>query len=113
MKIYNTLTKKRENFKPVKKGEARIYVCGPTVNDVPHLGHARAQISFDILRKYLLFSGYKVTYVSNITDIEDKIINKANELGISIDKLTKQNTEAHLEDYKALGIDVPDIQPDC
>ena len=111
LEIYNTLTKKKEEFKPLEKKEVRIYVCGPTVNDVPHLGHARQQISFDILRKYLKFLGYKVKFVSNVTDIEDKIINKANEKGISIKKLTEENLKAHMEDYAAIGVDKPDVQP--
>ncbi len=111
LKIYNTLTRKKEIFKPVKKGFVGIYVCGPTVNDVPHLGHARSQISFDILRRYLKFLGYKVKFVSNITNIEDKIINKAEELGISIKELTKKNYEEHTKDYSELGIAKPDVQP--
>ncbi|MBT4376390.1 cysteine--tRNA ligase [archaeon] len=111
LKVYNTLSKKKEVFKSVKKSEARIYVCGPTVNDVPHLGHARVQIIFDVLRKYLIYSGYKVKFVSNVTDIEDKIILKANELKIPIDELTKKNIKEHAEDYKALGVDKPDVQP--
>lgn len=111
LKLYNTLIRKKEIFKPVNKNLVRIYVCGPTVNDIPHLGHARSQISFDILRKYLKFSGYNVKFVSNITDIEDKIINKANEIGISIKELTEKNYKAHMEDYSSLNISKPDIQP--
>ncbi|VVB79779.1 Cysteine--tRNA ligase [uncultured archaeon] len=111
LKVYNTLTRKKEIFKPVKEKEVRMYVCGPTVNDIPHLGHARSQISFDVLRKYLIYSGYKVKFVSNITDIEDKIINKANELGISIKELTEKNEKSHLEDYEKIGVSKPDIQP--
>lgn len=111
LKLYNTLTRKKEIFKPVKDNLVRIYVCGPTVNDVPHLGHARQQISFDLLRRYLKFLGYKVKFVSNITDIEDKIINKAKELGISIKELTEKNYKAHMEDYKKIGVEKPDVQP--
>jgi len=111
LKLYNTLTRRKEIFKPVKKDSVGIYVCGPTVNDVPHLGHARSQISFDILRRYLSFIGYKVKFVSNITDIEDKIINKAKELGITIKQLTTKNEKEHLQDYNALGIKKPDVQP--
>jgi cysteinyl-tRNA synthetase len=111
LKLFNTLTRKKEIFKPIEKDKIGIYVCGPTVNDVPHLGHARAQITFDVLRKYLLFLGYKVKFVSNITDIDDKIINKANELNEDIKELTKRNTRAHLEDYKALNVAPPDVQP--
>ncbi|HPD81877.1 MAG TPA: cysteine--tRNA ligase [Candidatus Pacearchaeota archaeon] len=111
MKLYNTLTRKKEIFKPIKKKKVNMYVCGPTVNDVPHLGHARAQITFDVLRRYLIYSGNKVQFVSNITDIEDKIINKAKELNESIESLTKRNTLEHLEDYKKIGVNPPDIQP--
>ena len=111
LRLYNTLKRKKEIFKPVKKDLVRIYVCGPTVNDVPHLGHARSQISFDILRRYLKFLGYKIEFVSNITDIEDKIINKAKELGISIKELTEKNYSAHMNDYSLLGISKPDVQP--
>jgi cysteinyl-tRNA synthetase len=110
LKLYNTLTRKKEIFKPVKK-QVRIYVCGPTVNDIPHLGHARSQITFDILRKYLNFLKYEVKFVSNITDIEDKIINKARELNESIEELSSRNLKAHLEDYSKLGIEKPDVQP--
>jgi len=111
MKVYNTLTKSLEEFTPIKKGEVKMYVCGPTVNDVPHLGHARVQIIFDAFRKYLKFLEYKVKFVSNVTDIEDKIINKADELKISIKELTEKNLKEHLDDYAALGVDRPDVQP--
>ncbi|MDP3026080.1 MAG: cysteine--tRNA ligase [Nanoarchaeota archaeon] len=111
LKLYNTLTRKKEVFKPIKKGEVGMYVCGPTVNDIPHLGHARQQITFDILRKFLKFTGYNVKFVSNITDIDDKIINKANELKEDIKSLTEKNLKAHLEDYSKLEIEKPDIQP--
>ncbi|MDD5193550.1 MAG: cysteine--tRNA ligase [Candidatus Nanoarchaeia archaeon] len=111
LKLYNTLTRKKQIFKPVNKNLVRMYVCGPTVNDVPHLGHARQQITFDILRKYLIFLGYKVKFVSNITDIEDKIINKAKELNEDIKTLTERNLNAHLEDYSKINVSKPDVQP--
>jgi len=111
LKLYNTLNRKKEEFKSIKKGKVGIYTCGPTVNDVPHLGHAKQQVSFDILRRYLEFSGYEVKFVSNVTDIEDKIIAKANELGISIEELTEKNYEFHMEDYRALNVEVPSVQP--
>ncbi len=111
LKLYNTLTRKEEVFKPIKKDSVGMYVCGPTVNDVPHLGHARQQIVFDILRKYLKFLGFSVKFVSNITDIDDKIINKAREIGEDIKKLTERNMKAHMEDYSAIGVDRPDVQP--
>jgi len=111
LKLYNTMSRKKEVFKPIKKGQVGIYVCGPTVNDVPHLGHARQQISFDVLRRYLKFLGYKVKFVSNITDIEDKIINKANELKEDIKVLSERNYKIHMQDYEKLGVVKPDVQP--
>ena len=111
LKLYNTLSRKKEIFKPIKKGSVGIYVCGPTVNDVPHIGHARQQISFDILRRYLKFLKYNVKFVSNVTDIEDKIISKAKELKISIKELTEKNYKIHMQDYEKIGVEKPDVQP--
>lgn len=111
LEIYNTLTREKEEFIPIKKNEVKMYVCGPTVNDVPHLGHARVQIVFDVFRKYLTFLGYKIKFVSNVTDIEDKIINKAKEKGISIEELTEKNLKEHMEDYEKIGVLKPDFQP--
>jgi len=111
LEIYNTETRKKEVFKPVDSKEVRIYSCGPTVNDVPHLGHARQQITYDVLRKYLKFLGYNVKFVSNITDIDDKIINKAKELNEDITLFTEKNLKLHLEDYKQIGVEKPNIQP--
>jgi len=111
LKLYNTLGRKKQIFKPVHGKEVKMYVCGPTVNDVPHLGHARQQITFDVLRKYLKFLGYKVKFVSNVTDVDDKIINKARELNEDINELTKRNLKMHLEDYEKIGVDKPDVQP--
>ena len=111
LELYNTLTRKKEEFRPVQKNKVKMYVCGPTVNGIPHLGHARQQISFDILRRYLLFLDYKVIFVSNITDIEDKIIKAANESGEDIKALSLKNMKAHMEDYSKLNILKPDVQP--
>jgi len=111
IKLYNTLTRKKDVFKPAEENSVKMYVCGPTVNDVPHLGHARQQITFDILRRYLKFLGFKVKFVSNITDVDDKIINKARELGEDIKVLTERNLKAHLEDYQKIGVEKPDVQP--
>lgn len=111
LKLYNTLTQKKEVFKPLQKNLVKMYVCGPTVNDVPHLGHARQQVTFDVLRKILLYNGFKVKSVSNVTDVDDKIITKANELGEDIRVLTERNLKAHVEDYRALGVDEPDVRP--
>lgn len=111
IKIYNTQTKKLDIFNPAQEGKVRIYVCGPTVNDVPHLGHARQQITFDVFRKYLEYKGYNVTFVSNVTDIDDKIIKKAEEQNVKIEELTERNLQAHQEDYARIGIKKPDVQP--
>ncbi len=111
LKLYNTLSRKKETFKPIEKGKVGMYVCGPTVNGVPHLGHARQQIVFDILRRFLKFVGYKVKFVSNITDIEDKIIKAANEEGVNIKELSNKNMKMHMEDYKNLNVEKPDVQP--
>jgi len=111
LKLFNTLTRKKEIFKPIKKDFVKMYVCGPTVNDVPHLGHARQQVTFDILKRYLKFLGMKVISVSNITDIDDKIIKKANELNEDIKKLTERNFKLHMEDYEKMNVGKPDVQP--
>ncbi len=107
LKLYNTLTREKEIFKPIKEGKVGMYVCGPTVNDVPHLGHAKSQISVHSLRRYLSFAAYKVKFSSNITDIDDKSIKKANDLGISIKELTQKNVKEHITDYSALNVIEP------
>ena len=81
MKIYNTMTRQKEEFVPLQEGEAKIYACGPTVYNYIHIGNARPICVFDVLRRYLEYRGMKVTFVQNFTDIDDKIINKANEEG--------------------------------
>ncbi|MGV8172211.1 MAG: cysteine--tRNA ligase [Candidatus Woesearchaeota archaeon] len=111
LEIYNTQSRTKEAFKPLYPNKARIYACGPTVNDIPHLGHARQQITYDILRRYLKFIGYEVTFVSNITDIDDKIINKARESNEDIASFTEKNLRHHLEDYQKIGVEKPDVQP--
>lgn len=111
LELYNTQSRTKETFKPVNPDEVRIYACGPTVNGIPHLGHARQTITYDVLRKYLRFIGYKVKFVSNITDVDDKIITKARELNEDITSFTERNLQSHLEDYQKIGVERPDIQP--
>lgn len=111
LKLYNTLTRKKEKFVPIKKGKIGMYVCGPTLNGIPHLGHAMSQISFDVIRRYLIFSGYDVKFVSNITDIDDKIIQGANRGKTTIEKFSEKNEKSHKEEYRKLGIMNPDVQP--
>ena len=87
MKIYNTLTRQKQEFVPINKGEVKMYSCGPTVYDYFHIGNARPFIVFDTMRRYLEYQGYKVTFVQNFTDIDDKMIKRANEEGITVKEL--------------------------
>jgi len=111
VKIFNTLTGRLEEFKPVNPGEVRMYVCGPTVYNYFHVGNARPFVVFDAFRNYLKYRGYKVTFVQNITDIDDKIINKAKEEDTTWDKISEKYTRAYLEDTGKLKIENPDIAP--
>jgi len=105
LRVYNTLTRKKEVFQPKKGKNVNIFVCGPTVYDYTHLGHARTYIAFDIIVKYLRSKGYNVFYLQNITDIDDKIINRAKEEGISWKDLARNFEKEYKKDIKALGID--------
>jgi cysteinyl-tRNA synthetase len=111
LQVFNNLTKKKEEFKPIEAGKAGIYVCGMTVYDYCHVGHARVLVVFDMIARYLRYSGYDVTYVRNITDIDDKIIKRANENGESIENLTDRFIEAMHKDSAALGVLPPDQEP--
>ena len=111
MKIYNTLTRQKEEFKPIVEGKVGMYVCGMTVYDLCHLGHARVLTAFDVIARYLRHKGYDVNYVRNITDIDDKIINRANENGEEFDVLTERFINEMHVDAKALGIEAPDAEP--
>lgn len=109
--IYNNLTRKKEPFTPIEAGRARMYVCGMTVYDYCHIGHARVMVVFDVVARYLRFSGYDLVYVRNITDIDDKIINRANSLGQSCDDLTRRFIDAMHEDERSLNVLAPDQEP--
>ena len=111
LKLYNTLTRSKETFVPLVAGEVHIYVCGMTVYDYCHVGHARMLVAFDAVQRWLRASGYRVTYVRNITDIEDKIIRRAVENGETIAALTGRFIDAMHEDEAALGIQRPDAEP--
>ncbi|MAT49985.1 MAG: cysteine--tRNA ligase [Porticoccaceae bacterium] len=111
LQIYSTLARRKEMFKPIEPGKIRLYVCGNTVYDFAHIGHARVMVAFDVIVRYLRFSGWDVTYARNITDIDDKIINRANENGEPFTALTERMIDAQHEDERALGIDPPDIEP--
>ena len=111
LQIFNTLTRKKESFVPLVPGKVSMYVCGITIYDFCHVGHARTYVAFDVMNRYLRFSGYDVTYVRNITDVDDKIIKRANENGESCDALTARYTVAMHADFHALGLMPADIEP--
>ncbi|MDA3969585.1 cysteine--tRNA ligase [Helicobacter ibis] len=110
-KIYDSVKKEKLVFDPINKDEVRIYVCGPTVYDDSHLGHARSAIVFDLLRRVLCELGYKVIFAKNFTDIDDKIINKANSSGVSIDEITTTYIQKYLYEMELLGVKRADIEP--
>ena len=111
LRIENTLTNKKEEFVPIEKGKVKMYVCGVTVYDDIHMGHARSIITFDVVRRYLQYSGYDVTFVTNFTDVDDKIINRANERGIDPLKLSADYIDKYFEDIAKLGVRKADIYP--
>ena len=111
LQIYNSLTRSKQVFKPIEPGKVRMYVCGMTIYDYCHIGHARMMMSFDVVYRWLKALGYQVTYVRNITDIDDKIINRAGENGETISSLTERFTRYMHEDTGALGILPPDHEP--
>lgn len=111
LKVYNTLTRKKEEFRPTKKGAVGMYACGITAYDSCHLGHARAATNFDIIVRYLRASGYDVTYVRNYTDVDDKIINRANEDGVTCTEITEKYIAEYKKDMADLGNVPPTIEP--
>ena len=111
MNIYDSHLKQKVKFEPIKDNEVRIYVCGPTVYDDAHLGHARSSISFDLLRRTLEALNYKVTFVKNFTDIDDKIINKINATGKTLEEITTHYINSYLNDMAALNVKRADIEP--
>ncbi|MCK4622113.1 MAG: cysteine--tRNA ligase [Desulfuromonadales bacterium] len=111
LRVYNTMSGKKEEFQPLVPGKVGMYVCGVTVYDYCHIGHARANIVFDIIFRYLQFAGYETTYVRNYTDVDDKIINRANERGIDSKELAEEFIRAFDEDMAALGLVKPTHEP--
>lgn len=111
LQIYNTLSRSKQELKPIHPGKISMYVCGITVYDYCHMGHARMCVAFDVVYRYLKASGYDVTYVQNITDIDDKIISRAQEQGIAVPELTAHYIKEMHTDFDALGILRPDHQP--
>ena len=111
LEIYNSLTHKKEKFEPLVPGKVGMYVCGVTIYDLCHIGHGRTFVCFDAIVRYLRYSGYEVNYVRNITDVDDKIIKRANENKESCENLTNRLTAEMYKDFDALGIKRPDIEP--
>ncbi len=111
LRLYNSLSSQKEDFKPLVDNQFGIYVCGITAYDSCHLGHARAAVVFDVIVRYLRHCGFKVTHVQNITDIDDKIINRAREKGINCKQLSEHYIEEFHQDMEALGVARPDIEP--
>ncbi|KKC98173.1 cysteine--tRNA ligase [Photobacterium halotolerans] len=111
LKIYNSLTRQKEEFKPIVPGKIGMYVCGVTIYDLCHIGHGRTFVAFDVVSRYLRYSGYDLTFVRNITDIDDKIIKRAAENGESCETLTERLIGEMYADFDALGMARPDIEP--
>jgi len=111
LKIYNSLSKKKEEFLPLETGKVKMYVCGVTVYDRCHIGHARAAVVFDVIYRFLRSLDYQVNYVQNYTDVDDKIINKANKEGVSSQAIAERYIQEHLQDMQALGWERPTHQP--
>ena len=111
MKVYNTMTRQKEEFKPITEGKVNMYVCGPTVYNFFHIGNARPFVVFDTLRKYLEYKGYDVTFVQNFTDVDDKIINRAKEEGISAPEVSDKYIEEYYKDAGAINVKKADVHP--
>ena len=111
MKLFNTLTNKKEEFKPLKEGEVSIYVCGPTVYNYVHIGNTRPMIVFDVLRRTFEYLGNKVTFVSNFTDVDDKIIKAAKQEGITEKELTDKYIKAYEDVRRGLNLEFPTYAP--
>ncbi|MBO1515381.1 cysteine--tRNA ligase [Metabacillus bambusae] len=111
IKLYNTLTRQKETFEPLEAGKVKMYVCGPTVYNYIHIGNARPAIVYDTVRRYLEYSGYEVNFVSNFTDVDDKLIKAANELGEDVPTIAERFIDAYFEDVSALGCKQATIHP--
>jgi cysteinyl-tRNA synthetase len=111
IRIYNTLSKRKESFEPIKTGKVSMYVCGPTVYDSCHLGHARSAVVFDVIARYFKVKGFNLVYVRNFTDIDDKIINRANQLGVDAQTISEKFIDEFHEDMDALNVERATIEP--
>ena len=111
MRFYNTLTRKKEKFVPLEAGKVKMYACGPTVYNFFHVGNARCFVVFDMLRRYLEYRGFDVTFVQNFTDIDDKVIRRANEEGVSYGEIADRYIAEYFTDAKGLGIRAATVHP--
>ena len=111
LRIFNTLTRRKEDFVPLVAGEARVYVCGVTVYDLCHIGHARSAIVFDVMRRYLRFRNYKVTFIKNYTDVDDRIIRRANEEGVAASVVSERYIAEYQKDMASIGVPPADVEP--
>ena len=111
LRIYNTLTRQKEPFVPLVPGQVSMYVCGITPYDVSHIGHARSALVFDVIRRHLGYREYRVTFVKNYTDVDDKIITRANQLRVSIEDLADRYIAAYQDDMRTLGVEPPTLEP--
>lgn len=111
LRVYNTLTRQKEDFETVQPGKVGMYLCGPTVYKPAHIGHLVGPVIFDTVKRYLTYSGYEVTFVVNITDVDDKLIAKAAELGTSVESLAEQMTQDYFENLATIGVDSIDLFP--
>ena len=109
IKIYNSLSQKKEDLLPFEGNKVRMYVCGPTVYDSAHLGHARSAVSFDVIQRFLRYAGYDVLFARNFTDIDDKIINRSNQEGVSCDEISEKYIKEYKEDMASIGVETPDV----
>jgi cysteinyl-tRNA synthetase len=113
LRVYNTLSKTKEPFEPVTPGKVGMYLCGPTVYKPSHIGHMVGPVIFDAIKRYLVYSGYKVTWVVNITDVDDKLINESNARGVPMSQLAAEMTADSMNNIQALGVDTIDHFPRC
>ena len=111
LRIYNTLTRKKEGFSPLEENKVRMYVCGVTLYDKLHLGHARAAVVFDMIRRYLEYKGYEVIFVTNFTDVDDKMIKRARELNTTIFDLARKFISEYFEQMEKLGVKKANYYP--
>src|SRR2546423_10712410 len=111
LRVYNTLTKQKEVFEPVQPGKIGVYLCGPTVYKSPHIGHMVGPVIFDAIKRYLSYKGYEVTWIVNITDVEDKLIDASVKEGKSVPELAEKYTKEYVDGLALLGVDLIDQMP--